>query len=300
MELLHKNIATYGHLNDELFWLVTIIIAIWGGLAMLLTIFFSLASWRKEGKKADGTLKGEGFAQTKWILIPVILVTLCDAVIDVKTAKLWAEVKGPVTTAKDFGDPSAKDALHIRVTARQFTWSFDYDLDGNQKFTDDADMNSQGILHVPVGRNIVWHLTSEDVLHSFWIKNLRMKQDALPGRYIRGWFKIGENQVKGADFSAPVNLKEALTSPEDEKAQVAEVAKHLDKRVFEIACAEICGSSEKAPEYKDRINKAGDNPKARREASRKLLNSGHHNMSGYMVIDSKEGFDTWVKSKKQG
>jgi cytochrome c oxidase subunit 2 len=44
-------------------------------------------------------------------------------------------------------------------------------------------------LHVPNEKVILFELTAKDVLHSLWVPELRLKQDAVPGRTIRGWFR---------------------------------------------------------------------------------------------------------------
>jgi cytochrome c oxidase subunit 2 len=278
MQVLHKNIASFGAMLDDVTWTVTVIILFWGGLAMILTIAFSLMSLRKQGVKADGTLKGEGFAQTKWILIPVILVTMCDAVVDIKTTAAWAEIKGPV--AKKIKENKIKDPLEVMIFASKYYWKFTY-AGPDGKINTDDDIVSRDILRVPVDRDIVWHLTADDVMHSFWVKNLRLKQDALPGRVIRGWFHIKSDLVNKdgkVDLSAPIELD--LNKP----GAIDVVKANLDKRIYEIACAEICGSTNTEVMKGNRITTG-------------TFGGGHHNMAGYLVVESPEGFKAWLAAK---
>ena len=58
-------------------------------------------------------------------------------------------------------------------------------------------------LYVPVNSVVQFRLSSEDVIHSFFVPNFRLKQDAVPGRVIPGWFeatKIGTYQIACAEL----------------------------------------------------------------------------------------------------
>jgi cytochrome c oxidase subunit II len=89
--------------------------------------------------------------------------------------------------ARDFitlADPPA-DALPITVVAKQWMWKL-------QQRNGRREINE---LHVPQGEPVVVTMTSEDVIHSFFIPAFRIKQDVLPGRYTRLWFtatQLGE------------------------------------------------------------------------------------------------------------
>ncbi|WP_226037473.1 cytochrome c oxidase subunit II [Aquibacillus saliphilus] len=84
-------------------------------------------------------------------------------------------------------------ALHINVTARQYSWSFQYQ---NGK-------TSENQLILPKDKEIVLHLKSDDVIHSFWVPELSGKQDVLPGKEIILEFKadqVGTFLGKCAEF----------------------------------------------------------------------------------------------------
>ncbi len=115
--------------------------------------------------------------------------------------------------------PDRPDTLEVRVIAEQFAWNVHYpgkdgkfgktsiklmnqqsnpiglDLeDKNAK--DDITMINQ--LHVPVGRPLVVHLSTKDVIHSFALPIMRVKQDVLPGMAIKTWFtptKTGKSEI---------------------------------------------------------------------------------------------------------
>ena len=79
------------------------------------------------------------------------------------------------------------NALEVLVTARQWSWAYTYK--SGKKSVD---------LYVPAGRPVKLILSSEDVLHSYFVPSFRVKQDAVPGRYTMLWFdaeKPGEYTV---------------------------------------------------------------------------------------------------------
>jgi cytochrome c oxidase subunit 2 len=89
--------------------------------------------------------------------------------------------------ARDFvtlADPPA-DALPVAVVAKQWMWKLQH-RNGRREINE---------LHVPQGEPVVVTMTSEDVIHSFFVPAFRIKQDVLPGRYTRLWFtatRLGE------------------------------------------------------------------------------------------------------------
>ncbi|HMP75978.1 MAG TPA: cytochrome c oxidase subunit II [Kiritimatiellia bacterium] len=71
------------------------------------------------------------------------------------------------------------DAMEILVTGKQWMWKLQHP-NGRREIN---------TLHIPVGQPIKLTMTSEDVIHSFFIPAFRVKQDVLPGRYTRLWFE---------------------------------------------------------------------------------------------------------------
>ncbi len=85
------------------------------------------------------------------------------------------------------------DAYEIRVIGKQWLWQFQYD---NGRTT-------TAELYVPLNRPVKLIMTSQDVLHSFFIPNLRIKQDVVPGMYTSIWFEAkvpGRHQVFCAEY----------------------------------------------------------------------------------------------------
>lgn len=188
-----KNISTFGGEIDFVFYLIFYIVGI-GFLLGEVFIFYSLFRYRRrEGKKAR-FLHGNTWSQASWILIPAAIVLVFDLWIDFAGAKAYEKVKG---------DMPVSDAV-VQVTGKQFNWIITYPGPDGMFGTDD-DLTRENDLHVPVNKVVKFLLKSEDVIHSFFIPVLRLKQDLVPGRTIEGWFQATESGE------------------------------------FEIACAELCG-----------------------------------------------------------
>jgi cytochrome c oxidase subunit 2 len=84
-------------------------------------------------------------------------------------------------------DAKTEKVLKIQVLAQQWMWSFRYaGPDGEFNTRDDIVSNNQ--LHVPTNTKILFHLTSKDVIHSFFVPNVRLKVDTIPGRITRVWW----------------------------------------------------------------------------------------------------------------
>ena len=86
----------------------------------------------------------------------------------------------------------------LQVTAKQFNWEVVYPgPDG--KFGTEDDFQVDNDIHVPVKKVVHVILKSKDVIHSFFLPNLRLKQDALPGKDILVWFEA----VKPGKYELP-------------------------------------------------------------------------------------------------
>src|SRR5712691_3659410 len=85
------------------------------------------------------------------------------------------------------------EAMEINVTAKQWLWQFEYP-DGSRTIND---------LHVPVNKPVKFVMTSEDVLHDFFVPDMRVKHDIVPGRYTSVWFtptELGKTNFTCAEY----------------------------------------------------------------------------------------------------
>jgi len=172
-----ENVSSFGGEIDQLITTITWITGVVFVIAEAV-LLFSILRFRKKNNPKASYLAGVGWAQTRWIFLPVLAVVALDFYIDERTNHVWDLIKGSVPKAD----------MTIRITGQQFAWVFTQPgPDGELGTADDFQQTND--LHVPIDANIVFQLEARDVLHSFWVPSLRLKQDAIPGRTIQGWFK---------------------------------------------------------------------------------------------------------------
>ena len=85
---------------------------------------------------------------------------------------LFAVVWGSIVLQEEDESLFTAKALNVSVTGQQWLWNFDYIDNGTVR---------SAILYLPVNRHVVFHVTSKDVIHSFWIVQMGIKIDANPG-----------------------------------------------------------------------------------------------------------------------
>jgi cytochrome c oxidase subunit 2 len=126
-------------------------------------IIFAIRFRRRKGLRAE-QIEGSVPLEITWSIIPFCVMM----VFFVWGAVLYFQERTP-----------PQDALEVYTVAKQWMWKFEHK--GGQR-----EINE---LHVPVGRDIKVILTSQDVIHSFFVPAFRIKQDVLPGRYTTLWFR---------------------------------------------------------------------------------------------------------------
>lgn len=186
-----ENVSTYGGEIDSLFYLILYVTAAWFFLTQGLIIFFLILFRRRPGRRAV-YVPGSRIKQAAWILVPGLIVLVLDLWIDFRGAEVWAKIKG---------SPPPSDLL-IQVTGKQFNWEITYPGPDGKLGTAD-DLVRENDMHVPAGKVVRVVLRSRDVIHSFFLPNLRLKQDAVPGREIHAWFeatKPGEYPIPCAEL----------------------------------------------------------------------------------------------------
>ena len=170
---LPEDVSTFGQDIDSLFYLIYYITGVTFILVTVLMIWFLIQYRHREGRRATYT-HGNTTLEIIWTIIPAAILI----VLSFMSVSTWAKVKRSVPPT-DF---------EIQVTAKQFNWEVVYPgADG--KFGTPDDVNFDNDLHVPVNKVVRIHLGSRDVIHSFFLPNLRLKQDAVPGRTILVWFE---------------------------------------------------------------------------------------------------------------
>ncbi len=123
---------------------------------------FALRYRRRKGREAE-QIEGSNILELTWSAIPLAIFLFIFA---------W----GAVVYFKERTPP--RGATQIYVVAKQWMWKLQHE-EGQREINE---------LHVPVGRDVEMIMTSQDVIHSFYVPAFRIKQDVLPGRYTTLWF----------------------------------------------------------------------------------------------------------------
>ena len=121
---------------------------------------YALYRWRvKPGDEGDGLpIHGNTKLEIIWTLIPTVIVLFA-------AGYSWVVLD-------DIEERDA-DPLIVNVYSQQFAWTFGYPTEGNKW--------SEGEFHVPVGRQVIFRMNAQDVIHSFWVPEWRIKKDNVPG-----------------------------------------------------------------------------------------------------------------------
>ncbi len=187
MSWLPENVSTFGPGIDQMFYLIYYITTATFVLVMALLLTFLFMYRHREGRRATYT-HGNSTLEIVWTIIPALILVMLGFMSKAK----WDAIKRDAPPAD----------VQVRVTAKQFNWEVMYPgPDGKFETTDDVQFDND--LHVPVNKVVRVLLRSKDVIHSFFVPALRLKQDALPGREIVVWFeatKPGEYEIPCAEL----------------------------------------------------------------------------------------------------
>lgn len=180
---LVPQLSTYAGDIDMVILIVAVLTGFWFFVALGAFLFLLWKYRYREGVPAQH-VDGSNPKHKRFISIPHNLVLLCDVVILVAAVRVWVNVKQ--TLPEKGADNQPADV--VRIIAQQWAWSFQYPgADGKLDTADD--IKSVDDLHVVVNRVTHFELVSRDVLHSFSVPVFRLKQDAIPGRVVKGWFE---------------------------------------------------------------------------------------------------------------
>jgi len=284
IDILHKlglpiNMSVQGAAIDEInaivHWLMLVLFIGWG-------IFFivSLVKFRaSKNAKADYTGVKSHFS------------SLLEAVVAVIEIVILFGFGFPIWAARVTDVPSPYESVHIRVVAQQFAWNIHYPgADGEFGDTDiklvDEESNPIGLvregsgaddivtlnqMHLPVNQQVLIYLSSKDVIHSFGIPEMRVKQDALPGMTIPVYFTPTMtsaefiNKIKDTNRYSPSGNYMGLGQ---ETWENFSEEKKNEFRGFQIACAQLCGNS-------------------------------HYKMRGFVTVETEEEFNAWLEEEAE-
>jgi cytochrome c oxidase subunit II len=148
---------------DALFIFLVALSALMSAVIFVMIIVFAVRYRRRRGVPAE-QIEGSTALEVTWSVIPLFIFAFIF---------IW----GAVIYFKERTPP--RGATEVYVVAKQWMWKLQHE-EGQREINE---------LHVPVGRDVKMILTSQDVIHSFYVPAFRIKQDVLPGRYTTAWFR---------------------------------------------------------------------------------------------------------------
>ena len=201
-----------GRDNDTLMYLIHgLILILFVGWALYF-IFVLIKFRERKGVKAKETHVPHAISSyIEWVVVVIEFSLLF-----IFSIPFWA--------VHQAGMPTDKNALHIKVVAQQFAWNVRYAPSGHfgrasSRFLNDNPMgldpndpdNKDNIttmnqIYIPINKTVLIDLTSKDVIHSFGVPSMRVKQDIIPGMTTHVWFtpnKLGQFEIACSQLCGP-------------------------------------------------------------------------------------------------
>lgn len=163
---------------DNITLFVTIVSLFFFILISAVLVAFSIKYRRKSEDQETAYITHNPVIETIWTIIPTILLMVIFA---------WGWI-----AFKELRNPPA-EAIEVNVVAKQWLWEFEY-------FTGKKSLNE---LFVQQNKPVRLIMRSDDVIHSFFVPQFRVKQDILPGSYQQLWFtptKVGTFDLLCAEY----------------------------------------------------------------------------------------------------
>jgi len=146
-------------------------------VGVLGTVLWAIMRYRqKDEPELDTTpmprqVHGNTVAEITWTAIPAAILAVVAVFTAITILDLAAE------------EP---DSVQVEVFGQQWWWGFRYDVNNDGRFDGADDVETAAEMVIPVGRPVQLTVTSNDVIHSFWIPMLNGKRDAVPGQ-VNSW-----------------------------------------------------------------------------------------------------------------
>src|SRR5260370_22956042 len=159
-----ENASTLAWKVDALYFYLSGVTAFFTLLISSVLVFFVIRYRRRTPYEIPRPIAGSHKLETLWTVIPFMIAMTMFA---------W----GARVYFEEYSPP--KNAIEIYVVGKQWMWKI-------QHSTGQREINE---LHIPVGRKVKLIMTTEDVIHDFFVPAFRIKADVVPGRYTSEWFE---------------------------------------------------------------------------------------------------------------
>ncbi|MBT2969449.1 MAG: cytochrome c oxidase subunit II [gamma proteobacterium symbiont of Ctena orbiculata] len=158
-------------------------------------VFYSLYFHRKSrGYEADQEFHNSWFGNWSWVIVPVMVLGV----------DLTIAGKADAVLKKVWDVPKEENIMDVKVTGHQWWWEFDYldhDIKVESRYVPEEESGDLYLREVdnrlvlPTGVKIRFLHTSADVLHAFWVPELAVKKDAIPGYVTETWAELNREGV---------------------------------------------------------------------------------------------------------
>lgn len=165
------------HNVDSLFYIMLGVVTFFFVVVEALLVTF-LIRYRRTAKNPVGVnVHGNVKLEVVWTLIPAIILVFLGAF----SVKYVYALQNPPA-----------NPIKIQVIGHEWHWEFKYP----------NGVDTTNVLKIPAGQPVVFDITSADVIHGFYIPDMRIQQDALPGRITYYWATAKTSDV-GTTFEIP-------------------------------------------------------------------------------------------------
>ncbi len=163
---------------DWLYFGLTAMMIFFCVVVFLPIIYFSIRYRRGANVDRSNPSSGNNLLESGWTLFPLVI----SLGFFTWGAIVYYQIERP-----------PRDALEVQVVAKQWMWKLQH-AEGKKEINE---------LHVPLGKDVALTMTSQDVIHSFFVPAFRVKQDVVPGKYTSEWFRptrLGEYHLFCAEY----------------------------------------------------------------------------------------------------
>lgn len=229
-------------LHMTIFWICVAI-----GVVVFSVMFYSLFMHRKSRGVKPATFKAHVKLEIFWAVIPFLILVIMAI---------------PATKVLVRMDDTAQPDVNIKVTGYQWKWKYDY-LDEGISFYSNLSTPQDQLQNkvpkdehylrevdkpivVPIHKKIRFLVTSNDVIHSWWVPELGIKRDAIPGFIYEAWARIDKPGVYRGQCAELCGINHAFmpivviaVSDQDYQKWVAANAPGADKNAAQKKTAEL-------------------------------------------------------------
>lgn len=183
--LLPPSVSTYGPQLDSIYYFILWVTGIIFVLTEAALIIFAIRYRRKAGRKAHYT-HGSTVVEIIWTTIPALLLVYMGII----SQDLWSQLRQP--------GRFPANAIPIKVMGEQWLWHFTYPGPDGKLGTED-DIAIQNDFHIPINQPVRFEASAMDVIHGFYLPDLRVHQNVVPGLVSPMWVeanKIGKYDLR--------------------------------------------------------------------------------------------------------